>query len=313
VSDALLLPYRDAEPQWAELWERSRPSPFSSPPFARALARRMDVRVLALAESGAWEAAALVCPRPIGPLQRAPAPMLAYYFEPLLAAPEREGHVVERRSPLTRLLAELGRRFPLVSLQTSPAVTDCRAFAWTGFACTPLYTYATASPTADAFSKTVRKRVRQFGDRYTIEPAPAGSAQVADLALAAYRRDGRSPPLPPAEMQTLWSELEAGGLVRALIARSPEGAVEGAQILLDDGRTLSTWIGGSVPGPAMTLLTAAVIEQAARSGRMVDLLGANTPPVAAFKRSFGVPLQTFYRAVRVPPLAASLHALRPLV
>lgn len=308
----LLLRLSECRAEWDALWDASPDaSPFTTSRFALALqaVTHWPVDVLAVPGDTGFESAALIYADRLGPWHRAAQPTTAYYNAPLTRTTRARG-----QEAVTALLDEANRRFDLIAFQTSPTTLDCRPLTWSGFRCEPRYTFATHTPRSADVSRSVGKLMRRHEQRYRYEAASVADADVRRLCLAAYKRDQRRLPLGEDQLFELWSRLEKEGLTRAAVLRNlASGAVEAAKILLDDGRTLSTWLGGSVRGPAQTVANVHVIREAEAAGRALDLLGANTPSVAAFKEAFGVPLRPFFRATRVPAVLRPLHTFRAMV
>jgi len=111
-----------------------------------------------------------------------------------------------------------------------------------------------------------------------------------------YRRHDREPPAPPSRLYPLVESLIEHGLVRLWTATPHRGEdPEGVIGIAHDGRTAGYWLGGSVPGPAMTVLLGTVLTQLQKEGyALFDFVGANTPSIAVFKRQFGGDLTTYY-------------------
>jgi hypothetical protein len=80
-----------------------------------------------------------------------------------------------------------------------------------------------------------------------------------------------------------------GGRARIYTARHrTDDQLAAGMIVLHRGTTAWYWVTASVPGPAMTVLVAAVAADLADRGiRTFDLMGANTPSIAEFKRRLG--------------------------
>ncbi len=307
-----LLPLSQCRPAWDALWQHAdSATAFTTSRFALALAgaTKQPCQVLALSDDDGMAAAVLVYASQFGPWARASLPTTVYYNAPLV----RSG-LPGNDSALADLLSELGARFPLAALQLPPSQPDCRPYSWAGFRCEVRYTFASIGSVQRDFSRAVRQRLRRHGDHYQADTATVDDPVVSRFALSAYKRDERRLPLPEPVLLDLWSRLERSGLARAFVLRNVEtGEAESAQVLLDDGRSIAAWMAGSVRGPAQTICNALIAEQAESDGRMLDLLGANTPSVAEFKRAFGLPLQPFYYATRVPRVVSPLHALRRVV
>ena len=85
--------------------------------------------------------------------------------------------------------------------------------------------------------------------------------------------------------------------LRVLLVAPDDGRAEAAVCTITDAGTSYYWLAGSVPGPAMTVLLGSLLPKLRQDGvRIFDLVGANTPSIAEFKRRLGAQLEE-YRAL----------------
>lgn len=287
------------------------------------------------------EAGILLFERRRGPFRTVDLPPFLPYTSVLTADPHRESDVHHRRSALEALCPLLAETYDEIRLQLPPRFADVRLFQWAGWNAEPRYTYRLAVPDADStegppgdasrWSGSTRRLYENEREAFTLETDPGGATRVIDLAAESYRRHGRSLPGPGSNaLRSLVEELLEAGLVRVAAARETDtGEVAAGCVLLVGKRTDYYWIAGSRPGPAMTVLLGALVrgelptvregrereEGEAVSGpasvndagnpplgRTLDLVGANTPSIAEFKRKFGGRLTPYYRVSTRPSL-----------
>lgn len=265
--------------------------------FADALCESLGygARLLLISRKGGPEvgAGAVLFERPFGPLRRVVVPPLTPYTGPLFVRPLREADLARPAHPLPTFIDAVQRRYASAAFHLPPTV-DARAFLWAGFDATPRYTHwgtPGAQPRAAA-SRNVRRTLDAAAD-WTVK-------EEATAALIAAYAVGALPPrfqttLPETRVRSLMEGLHERGLARLLTTQDDTGRVRGGVAVLSDGRTHHYWSGGSVSGPAMTLLTMDAVEEASRHGHALDLAGANLAPVAEFKRRFGLPLRVHAR------------------
>ena len=303
------------DPGVAEAWAglvatSAQASGFARLDTATAIGEALGLAVrVALVEDGDGrvEAGTLVYDRQRGPLRCAVVPALSFYHSPLLASPLRAGHVATRQTPLDALVSAMQAHYHAVGVHLHPTLADVRPFTWAGFDTTVRYTYRMAPGAAPAFRRDVRRTL----SRTSARAAPLAPADAVALLQRRYARDGQRPLLPDDRLAALLARLDAAGCVRILGVETDAGSA--AQVLLDGPHDTHAWLAGST-GDAMTPMLAHVVEEAAASGRTVDLGGANTPRIAAFKHGFGLPLVSYVRATwHRPGLARALARLRPLV
>lgn len=163
--------------------------------------------------------------------------------------------------------------------------------------------HLTTSPFDQApasWSSAPRRVLRKHQDDYVFQAFAAGSpgedsqrveaiSRTADLAEAAYARHGRSLPLPKQETVAWAEDLVTSGLGCAYGLYSKDsGELEAGLVSLFHRRKAWYWLAGSKQGPGMTVLMAHVQSDLnARGIPILDLMGANTPGIAEFKRRFG--------------------------
>lgn len=151
-----------------------------------------------------------------------------------------------------------------------------------------------------AYSSSARRTFRKHEDAFVCEErseqAASGSSvesaihAVVALVAEAYQRHGRTiPGGAPSRLADLAQLMVGCGRARVYTARNrTEGRVDAGIVALHRGETAWYWLSGSVPGPAMTVLVAHVAADLAGHGiQHFDLMGANTPSIAEFKRRLG--------------------------
>lgn len=118
---------------------------------------------------------------------------------------------------------------------------------------------------------------------------------AVDLAEQAYGRHGRPLPLPSRGLARWARDLFYAGLARVYgLYDQASGDVAAAIVALHDGSTAWYWLAGSAPGPGMTVLMAHVQDDLHQAGiATLDLMGANTPGIAEFKRRLGGERKTY--------------------
>lgn len=313
---------------------------FDTPGFARAVTDHLglECRALAVFEDGREEprAGLLLFERPRGPFRTVDLPPYVPYSSLCLSGPLREAEVHRRRTPLEPILTLLSSTYDAVRLQLPPGLTDVRPIRWSGWTASPLYTYRVElgpeSTRPETWSGSTRRLYQNERDRFEVEIDPRAAGVVVDLCAGSYRRHGRDLPGPSVEaVRRLVAELVERGLARILLARSrADGRAEAGVVLLEDAGCLYYWIAGSRPGPAMTVLLGSIVVEGVGSGsdgsaatgetrseapnrsgaRPLDLVGANTPSIAEFKRGFGGRLVPYYRAETLHPVLAAIDAVR---
>ncbi|PAP77604.1 GNAT family N-acetyltransferase [Rubrivirga marina] len=215
-------------------------------------------------------------------------PPVCPVHRPLLAAPLRETDTHDRTSPLDRLLLRLDAEVDQATFALGDE--DLRPYTWAGWTVSPRSTYRLALGENDVlpgYSSSTRRTVRRETEAFDFVVGPEFAADAVRLMMEGYKRHGTDLGLDPQRLVRLAGAFDEAGLARTFAARRG-GVTEAAFVAPSDGRTATYWIAGSEPGPAMTvLLTHALRQLAAEGVAAFDFGGANTPPIAEFKRQFG--------------------------
>ncbi len=299
---------------YADVWEASaQRTVFAHPEALDAVGAAFGLNVrLALTDAPAGDggatasAAAPVFEKRRAFLRAAALPPLVPVVSPLLATPPDEHEVHARRSPLDALLARLAGHYHQASFLLHPSLVDHRPFLWAGWQVVPRYTYdIDLSGTHDLlrdWSPAARRTARRGADAYRLEEGEPYVDVAVALMEEAYARRGASLGADGQVCRALARAFVERGLAR-VVAAVPAGGgpPEAAIVVAHDGRTAHYWIAGSQPGPAMTVLLGGLLPRLRADGlTRFDLVGANTPSIAEFKRRFGPRLQPYARA-RIGP------------
>ncbi|MDT8325622.1 MAG: GNAT family N-acetyltransferase [Bacteroidota bacterium] len=196
---------------------------------------------------------------------------------------------------LPMLLRAVERRCHFVSLSVAPAEETLQAFGarqWTvQKRVNRCLTLHSEDELWEGYSQSLRRKIRRASEndlRIDTDPLPQ---TLADCYGESYHRHGILPPIPVPEIQRWLADLSRQGLVRMYAARRADGRCVATRALIRDGETMYDWLAGSNPPIAPSgshwllhlLLTRAIDEGCTR----FDFMGANTPGVSDFKRSFG--------------------------
>lgn len=297
-------------------------SPFGALAYAEAAAEAFGLRArpFGVEQDGALVAALVAYEKRRGPYRLAVVPPLTPITPVLLAEPPAEADVHARRSPLDALIAGLDGHFHALGFRLQPEITDVRPFTWAGYTASPRYTYAQPLGPTEAFlagaSKMVRRRIRREADRFELAEASDQLDVLGRLEAEVYDRQGTVSPLDPTQRDVFLRRLLGADLGRLFVLReTATGEAVGARVVVTDGTAAFFTIAASRPGPAMTVMTHLVRERLVEAGvQSLDLVGANLPTVAEFKRSFGMPLVMQFYVTRIArPELRALALLRPVV
>lgn len=100
------------------------------------------------------------------------------------------------------------------------------------------------------------------------------------------------------------------GLVEVNTAREASGQVVALQVIVLDKNTVYTWIYGTIPEKNYTgadsLLIWEAIKRYRNTHKFLDLMGANIPSIAFFKKGFGGKLTPYYVTERFSSLISRI-------
>ena len=262
----------------------------------------LPVQVAAVWEDEVLRAGAVLYEKRKGPYRAAALPPLVQYVTPLLDAPLRETDVNHRRSALDVLLAAIAEAFDQAQLVLHPSLDDARVLQWNGWDVTPAYTYRidlSTDAVTSGWSSTPKHTWKKERDAFEVKEGAAWTSEAVTLVEASLSRQDEAMDVEPEAAWALVRALAEDGLVRVFVARR-DGEPEAGLFVLSDGRTAHYWLAGSVPGPAMTVLVGEVLARLRDDGlAYFDLVGANVPTIAEFKRKFGSTLVPYFRARHV--------------
>ncbi len=295
------------EPGIRERWQALQEvsiirTPFSNLDYVESLSQATGRRVaVVLARESKDISGALLFERRIGPLLKA-GPVGFTPFTPLSAERLPHGAEVHGEESWYHVLAEtLMAHYGMVDLYLPPAITDVRAFQWSGWQATPFYTFrlSLTDPEARiaAWSESARRTFHRKRERYRLVEGKSSSTDIVDLCIEGYARAGRRPPLERRQLSDLVSRLASTDRVRCFTLRDAIHDTPSAGVaVLIEGSDAYYWVAGSKPGPAMTVMIGELVHCLAAGGiETFDFVGANTPAIAEFKRRFNPDLIPYYR------------------
>jgi len=209
---------------------------------------------------------------------------------------------------LTRLLHQhLGKS----DLTLPPELKDIRSFQWNSWQVSPLYTFRLDISDPDqvlsGWSDGARRVYSKMKDQYELKSSTEYEHDIVRMCLEAYERSDRTPPLSSDQLEGLvLRQVRRGDAVCYTVLLTDEAPeVNDIQpsagiVVLGAPPDAYYWVAGSVPGPAMTVLIGKLIYELSNIGfETFDLVGANTPSIAEFKRRLNPVLTPYFRVRHV--------------
>jgi hypothetical protein len=299
----------ETRPRWARLQQASLVrSPYARLEFVEDLAAVTSREVVAaFISDGEDVAGALLMRRTRGGISYFSPPEFAPYSAVCARSLPTAADIHRRSSWIDALVQLLDGAFAKSDLLLPPELTDVRPFQWADWDVSPLYTFRL--PLVDpeearaGWSAGARRTFDRGRERYEFRSADDSADAVVTLCLSGYERAGRTPPLSARGLEDLVARQVERGLASCYTAHEngrsdPDAGI----VVLGTGSSAYYWIAGSIPGPAMTVLIGKLMDELSSEGfEFFDLVGANTPSVAEFKRRLNPVLIPYYRVRHIRP------------
>lgn len=286
-----------------ELWERllaASPdaSVFSGTAWLTTLAQTFRKRALGFVVSSDGEPRAgipLLLHRR-GPLRlAAPLPITLYaglirtvadasLLDPLLRMIERRLHFVVLSATMSEAERELlhSHGWRVRSQQTLRISLQDPEALWNGY------------------NQSLRRKIRRAEEAGLQLDADPPSGEIIRMYEQSYFRHGNLPPIPGKTLEAWLGALRARSIVRCFSARHADGRCAAVRVVLRSGDTLYDWLAGADPAvipSASHWLVHAILRKFSQEGCLLfDFMGANTPGVTDFKRSFGGVIHEYHEA-----------------
>lgn len=243
--------------------------------------------------------------RKIGIPVAARPPLTSY--NGILHAPDHERKQQKRQSDeadITRLLLQkIEEEVRFAQFSLSPSIGDVRPYQWRGWNTGVQFTYRNSLddiPKAwEILSQSVRRKINRAREKSFVITEEGDLETLLTLQEQSYARSGLLPVMGRGQFSLLCSTLISKGFVKIYSIGDSTGTVHSSRAVVIAGNAAFDWIAGSNPAVmeenGTHLLMWEIFERLAKSGvTSFDFLGANTPSIVEFKRSFGGVLVNYY-------------------
>jgi hypothetical protein len=286
--------------------ESPQGSVFSSSAWMRAAAAAQGGRpvLLGVLENGKPVAGTAFVEVVRGPLRKATSPVLTPYggmmYGPYTGKRPSEAESFHHACAEV-LIDHLRKRYSSIFLVHDPNFTDVRPFVWKGFCTSVRYTYIMDLSDLDHLWDLVERRVRTVirnGESVLALDGPLGIKEFGELYERTYRDRGNTPPIARSIVERMIEPLLAEGIAEMRTVRDVEGSPIAAMVFAFDRRTVYALVSGTIPARnpsgASSLLFWDAAKRHAGTRAQLDLVGANIPSIAFFKKGFGGALAPYY-------------------
>lgn len=199
------------------------------------------------------------------------------------------------------LASHLRESYNYILLVHAPGMDDVRPFTWAGWRASIRYTYLLDITDVDSLWDLLERRVRTVIRNAENSLALGGEIPLEEfgrLYRRIYRDRNAAPPVPAKAVTALAGEVLKDGLGEMRSVRNEIGEVISVMVLVRDSRTVYAWISGSLPGEnnsgAFSLLFWDAVKRYSGDYARLDMVGANIPSIAFFKKGFGGELTPYY-------------------
>jgi len=239
-----------------------------------------------------------------GPFKKATSPVLTPYGG-IIYRPDpgkRSSEAESFNMTCARHLIEyLSARSSTVFLIHAPGLKDIRPFTWAGWPETIKYTYIVDITDTDRLWNLLERRVRTVirNAEASLElGGPIDVKHFTGLYERIYRDRGNPPPVRSTVVAALLDNILHTDMAEMRTVRDSKGRVISAMVLVYDARRVYSWISGSIPGEnatgAFSLLFWDAVKRHSGIRQELDMIGANIPSIAFFKKGFGGTLTPYY-------------------
>jgi len=200
-----------------------------------------------------------------------------------------------------KLIDYIGRRYSCSYLIHSPDFTDIRPFTWAGWTGIVRYTYLIDLTDPEKIWDLMERRVRTVlrkAESTLVLGKSIELEQFGRLYDRIYTDREKIPPIARSTVISFVDKMVKSGLAEIRTVLDNTGEVISAMALVSDEKTAYAWISGSIPGRnssgAFSLLFWDAIRRYSATCLQLDMVGANIPSIAFFKKGFGGLLKPYY-------------------
>ena len=239
-----------------------------------------------------------------GPFKKATSPVMTPYGgiiyrpDPGKRCSESESFNMTCAEHLIKYFSE---RYNYVFLVHSPGFKDIRPLIWEGWNEMMRYTYimdiTDTGRLWDLLERRVRTVIRNAESSLKLG-GPIDTGHFAELYTRIYRDRGLLPPVRPSLVRMLLDDILRTDLAEMRTVCDSKGRIISAMVLVNEARCVYSWLSASIPGEnatgAFSLLFWDAVKRHSGVHEKLDMVGANIPSIAFFKKGFGGMLTPYY-------------------
>ena len=208
-----------------------------------------------------------------------------------------------------KIVEYLNPRYRYSFLVHSPGLTDVRPFTWAGWSEKVRYTYVLDLSDRDRIWDLMERRVRKVlrkAESILELGNTIDSGHFGGLYERIYLDRGNKPPVERKIVIALLNNALQSGLAEIRTVHDANGEIVSVLVVVSGDEKAYAWISGSIPDRnstgALSYLLWDSIQRYSETCASFDLLGANLPTIAFFKKGFGGMLTPYYVTERYSSL-----------
>ncbi|MBI4283420.1 MAG: GNAT family N-acetyltransferase [Chloroflexi bacterium] len=252
-----------------------------------------------------------------GPFKKGWVPPLTSYFG-VVIQPHESPRISKQESLEGKIMRSLIERlqadFDSIKLSNHSSLIDIRPFLWARWRAETRYTFTADVRDIEAMWRGVDQEAR-----YEINKARKNGVgvchsddirQFSRLVELTFLRQGKAPEPSERLLLHLFDRLSRRGLCRLYLAgETQESANAGALVVWDSKRAyyLMAASDPAIRNGSPSLLLWTILEEMSQNFAEVDLVGANTPSIAKFKKDFASRLVPYYVVEHFSPFFSTLY------
>ena len=208
---------------------------------------------------------------------------------------------------INNILNFLDKRYKRIVFNNYYSLKDVRPFIWKGYDVTVKYSFTIDLAEPDKLLQNMESRTRyeiKKGERNGIVVFKDNDIEkFDDLHRLVYEKQRKKCPVSTQQLHRIHNILSLRDICNIYFAANKDGTLCSAIFIVTDKDVAYYLMGASHPdfrangSTSLALWTA--IKELSTKFREFDLVGANIPSIAMFKRGFGGKLKSYYRIEKI--------------
>ncbi len=217
-------------------------------------------------------------------------------------------HIMPQKKIIESFCNYLNKRYNFIALQLDPSIKDIRPFLWKGWKPVVNYTYEIDISDTILLWEKIDKDAK-----YEINKAKKNNVKIIEgdniekflnLYEKTFLKQGLRTPLNKDFIKEMFEILSKDNKARLYYAKTSEGHIISGSIVVWDSKRAYYLLSASEPGEnigANYFLLWHIITDMSKLLDKIDLVGANIPSVARFKRKIATRLVPYYTVEKYSP------------